>query len=70
MLVAGEALRADANGNFVWLVNSGAVQRRPVEVSGQRDKPQVLVMTGLSPGDVVVRSSEVPLSAGQRIRTN
>ena len=70
VLIAGPALRADASGDYVWLVNDGAVARRGVKVGGQRDRPQVLIVSGLAVGDTIVRSSAEPLSAGQKIKTN
>lgn len=70
VLIAGEALRSDDGGDFVWLVRNNAVEKRPVEISGQRDRAQILVVTGLSVGDTIVRSSDAPLVAGQSIKTN
>lgn len=70
VLIAGEALRSDAGGDFVWLVRNDVVERRPVQIGGQRDRAQILVVSGLSLGDTIVRSSEAPLVAGQSINTN
>ena len=70
VLIAGEALRSDTGGDFVWLVRDEVVEKQPVMIGGQRDRPQVLVTAGLSPGDTIVRSSETPLVTGQSIKTN
>jgi len=70
VLIAGEALRSDTGGDFVWLVRNEVVEKQPVIIGGQRDRPQVLVTAGLSPGDTIVRSSESPLVNGQAIKTN
>ena len=70
VMIAGEALRADASGDFVWLVRSDVVEKRAVQLGGQRDRPRVLIVNGLSIGDTVVRSSGVPLVEGQLIKTN
>lgn len=70
VLVAGEALHSDSGGDYVWLVRNEEVEKQPVRVGGQRDRPQVLVTAGLSIGDKIVRSSESPLVAGQSIKTN
>lgn len=70
VLIAGEALRSDASGDFVWLVRDEAVEKQPVRIGGQRDRPQVLVTAGLSLGDTIVRTSESPLVAGQSVKTN
>lgn len=70
VLIAGEALRSDAGGDFVWLIRNGSVERRAVTISGPADRQQVLVVNGLAPGDTIVRSADAPLNAGQAIRTN
>ena len=70
VLIAGQSLRSDAGGDYVWLVKDGAVERRGVQLGGPRDRPQVLILNGLAVGDSIVRSSDEPLSAGQRIKTN
>ncbi|MDH3305655.1 MAG: efflux RND transporter periplasmic adaptor subunit [Gammaproteobacteria bacterium] len=70
VMIAGEALRSDASGDFVWRVQTDVVEKRAVQVGGQRDRPQVLVVNGLSIGDIIVRSSESPLVEGQLIKTN
>ena len=70
VLIAGEALRSDASGDFVWLVRDEVVERQPVQLGGPSDRPQVLVTAGLDLGDTIVRSAESPLVDGQRIKTN
>ncbi len=70
VMIPGAALRSDADGDFVWLVRDGVAERRSVELGGPRDRPQVLIRTGLAAGDSVVRSAESPLSSGQAIKTN
>jgi len=69
VLVAGDAIRNDASGNFVWLVRNGRVERRSVTLGGPGDRAQVLVSNGLAIGDTVVRSSSAPLSSGQSVTT-
>ncbi len=70
VMIAGAALRSDANGDFVWLLRDGVVERRSVELGGPRDRPQVLVQSGLVVGDVVVRNADSPLTSGQAVKTN
>lgn len=70
VVIPGEALRSDAEGQYVWIVRNGSVERRSIELGGPGDRPQVLVTRGLVVGDTVVRNSEAPLTAGQSIRTN
>ena len=69
VMIPGEALRADADGDFVWLVRGDRVERRSIMLGGARDRPQVLVSSGLVAGDTIVRSAEGPLTGGQNIRT-
>jgi RND family efflux transporter MFP subunit len=66
--IAGEALRADADGDFVWLVRGDTVERRSVVLGGPRDRPQVLIARGLVAGDTIVRSADGPLSAGRIVK--
>ena len=69
VMVAQEALRSDAAGDFVWRVRNGLVERRGVSVGGSRDRDRVLISSGLAAGDTVVRSSPTPLRAGQKVKT-
>ncbi len=70
VIVAGETIRSDASGDFVWLVRNEVVERRSITLGGPSDRPQVLVVNGLSLGDTIVRSSESPLTAGQEVIVN
>lgn len=67
--IAGDALRSDADGDFVWLVQENVVERRSVRISGSRDRARVLVSDGLEVGDTIVRTSEKALVDGQAIKT-
>jgi RND family efflux transporter MFP subunit len=69
VLIASEALREDADGDYVWRVADGTVERRGVEVSGPRDRDRVLISRGLDAGDRIVRSADGALAPGQRIKT-
>ena len=70
VMIAGAAIRSDGSGDFVWLVRDGVVERRSIELGGPRDRPQVLVQSGLVTGDVVVRSAEAPLMPGLAVEIN
>ncbi len=70
VMIAGAAVRADASGDFVWLIRDGVVERRSVELGGPRDRPQVLIQSGLVAGDVVISSADSPLTPGQAVRSN
>jgi RND family efflux transporter MFP subunit len=69
VLIAGQALHSDADGDFVWRVDGGRVERRSVAVAGDRGRDRILVTTGLTVGDTVVRSSAQDLQAGQKVTT-
>ncbi len=69
VLIAREALHNDADGDFVWRIDNGKVERRGVTVSGDRVRDRVLVTTGLVAGDTVVRSSAQDLQAGRKVTT-
>jgi RND family efflux transporter MFP subunit len=69
VMINSEALRSDASGDFVWLVRNNIVEKRPIRLAGERDRTQILVLDGLTVGDIIVRSSDAPLVAGQAIRT-
>jgi RND family efflux transporter MFP subunit len=70
VVVSSEALQSDADGDFVWRISNGVVERRPVQLGGSRERDRVLVLEGLAVGDTIVRSSARPLQAGQSIRTS
>lgn len=70
VMISSVAIQSDASGDFVWLVNDSFVEKRPVQIAGQRDRPQILVLDGLKAGDTIVRSADAPLVAGQKITTN
>ncbi len=69
-MIAGDALRADSSGDFVWLVEDDTAVKRAVQVGGERDRDRVLIVNGLRVGDTIVRSSEKPLVDGQPVKTN
>ena len=58
---------AQSVGSGFVIGSNGEVERREVQLGGPRDRDPVLVAAGLSPGDRVVRSSDKPLSPGQKI---
>ena len=69
VMIAGDALRSDADGDFVWLVRGDSVERRSIVLGGPRDRPQVIVTSGLVAGDTIVRVADGPLSAGMNVKT-
>ena len=71
VLIARESLHQDEAGDYVWRVgNNGTVERRAVVLGSPADRDPVLIAAGLLPGDTVVRTSDQPLSPGQKITDN
>ena len=70
VMIPGAAINADDAGDFVWLVRNGVLERRSVTIGGPKDRPQVLVVNGLSVGDRIVRSADGPLTQGQAVSTD
>ena len=66
LVIPREALRHDATGDYVLVVNDGVVERRPV-ATGVANVTQVQITRGLAAGDAVVLPSETPLQVGQRV---
>ena len=69
VLITREALRGDADGDYVWRLSGGVVERRAVVIGGARDRERVLVTHGLDAGDTIVRSADGTLAPGKRVRT-
>lgn len=69
VMIAQEALQNDADGDYVWRVKNGLVERRSVVLGGSRNRDRVLITNGLVAGDTVVSSSEAVLGGGQKVRT-
>jgi RND family efflux transporter MFP subunit len=69
VMITADALRSDANGDFVWIVRGDTVERRSIILGGSRDRSQILVASGLVAGDTVVRAADGPLSAGGKVKT-
>lgn len=66
LTVPKETLRHDAQGDYVFLLKDGAVQRRAVK-KGISSITQVQVVEGLAEGDQVALPSDVPLKSGDRV---
>ena len=65
--ISREALNADGEGNFVWIVRDDSVMRRAVTIGPASVRGQQ-IMAGLSPGDRVVTSAVADLAPGQPVR--
>jgi RND family efflux transporter MFP subunit len=68
LVIPKEALRHDHDGDFVFLVKNGVIERRPVK-TGNTSVTQVQITQGLSDAENVVLPGEVPLQPGQKVAT-
>ena len=66
LVIPKEALRHDAQGDYVLALKGGAVERRAVK-KGASNIAMVQVVEGLTDGDAVALPSETPLKAGDRV---
>jgi HlyD family secretion protein len=66
MVIPKETLRHDAQGDYVFVLQGGAVQRRAVK-KGASSLTIVQVLEGLSDTDAVALPSDTPLKVGDRV---
>ena len=66
LAIPKEALRHDAQGDYVLALKGGAVERRAVK-KGASNIALVQVVEGLTDGDAVALPSDAPLKAGDRV---
>ena len=66
LAIPKEALRHDAQGDYVLALKGGAVERRAVK-KGASNIAMVQVVEGLTDGDAVALPSDAPLKAGDRV---
>jgi len=66
LVIPKETLRHDAQGDYVWALKGGAVERRAVK-KGASSITMVQVVEGLSDTDAVALPSDTPLKAGDRV---
>ena len=66
LVIPKEALRHDAAGDFVFLLNGDAIERRPVK-TGNSSVTRIQVTDGLAENDAVSLPSDTPLKAGDRV---
>jgi HlyD family secretion protein len=66
LVIPKETLRHDAQGDYVWALKGGAVERRAVR-KGASSITIVQVVDGLSDTDAVALPSDTPLKAGDRV---
>lgn len=66
LVIPREALRHDANGDYVFVLKGDTVERRQVK-TGTSSIAQVQVTEGLAEGDAVALPSDNPIKAGDRV---
>jgi len=66
VVIPKETLRHDAQGDYVYVLKGGTVERRAVK-TGVANITQVQVTAGLSEGDAVALPGETPLKSGDRV---
>jgi HlyD family secretion protein len=67
LVIPKETLRRDAQGDYVFLLRGGAVERRNVR-TGISNVTQAQIAEGLTEGDSVAMPTDVPLRPGQRVQ--
>ena len=65
-VIPKEALRHDAQGDYVFALQNGAVARRTVK-KGISSITLVQISEGLAESDAVALPSDVPLNSGDRV---
>jgi HlyD family secretion protein len=66
LVIPKEALRHDAQGDYVYVMKGEAIERRPVK-KGVASITQVQVTDGLGEGDAVALPGDVPVKPGDRV---
>ena len=66
MVIPKEALRHDAQGDYVLALKGGAVERRAV-TQGASSVTMVQILEGLGDADAVALPSDTPLKSGDRV---
>jgi multidrug efflux pump subunit AcrA (membrane-fusion protein) len=66
MVIPKEALRHDAQGDYVLALKGGAVERRAVK-QGASSITLVQILEGLGDADAAALPSETPLKDGDRV---
>jgi HlyD family secretion protein len=67
LVIPKETLRRDTQGDYVFLLRGGAVERRNVK-TGISNVTQAQISDGLAEGDSVALPTDVPLKPGERVQ--
>lgn len=68
LAIPASAVREEAGRAYVYVIDAGAVRRRPVELGAEDAAGNVNVLKGLAAGDVIVRSNLGALREGAGVR--
>jgi multidrug efflux pump subunit AcrA (membrane-fusion protein) len=66
LTVPKEALRHDANGDYVFLLQGDTLEQRAVK-TGNSSVTRIQITEGLGEGDAVAMPSDVPLKQGMKV---
>ncbi|NGP18408.1 efflux RND transporter periplasmic adaptor subunit [Devosia aurantiaca] len=66
MAVPSSALREDAEGQFVLVLDGETLIRKPVEVTREWNRGSLIQVSGLAEGDVIVAAALTELQPGER----
>lgn len=68
IVIPASAVRTGEDGRYVWVVEDGIVQKRPIEVDGYSGSG-ISVSSGLSDGDLLVISGIRKICGGMKVDT-
>lgn len=67
VLIPQSAIIESGGRQYVWMMMEGVAERRAVATAGERGK-QILVTSGIAPGDRVIINAPRDLENGQKVR--
>jgi RND family efflux transporter MFP subunit len=67
VLIPQSAISESVGRQYVWMMMEGVAERRAVATAGERGK-QILVTSGIGPGDRVIINAPGDLENGQRVK--
>jgi HlyD family secretion protein len=69
LVIPKETMRRDAAGDYVFLLQDGAIERRAIK-TGISNVTQAQVVEGLAEGDDIALPSDLELKAGERVQAD
>lgn len=67
LVVPNQAVQTGQDGTFVYVVNDGKAEMRPVK-TGARVEQELVIAQGLQPGETVVTEGQLRLAPGSRVQ--